>query len=1186
MLPLKASLPSCLLTLGSLAIFPAPGLAQIIPDQTLGTEASSLTIDQMVRGDIADLIEGGATRGSNLFHSFSEFNVNASERVYFLNPAGIDSILSRITGNNPSEIFGTLGVEGPADLFLMNPNGLIFGENVLLDVDGSFYGTTATAIEIEDGVFSAVEPERSQLLAVSPSVSFWNYLTEDSGDIIGQGTVAIGGDLVLAGNSLDLRGQLAAVGDIALLATDTMRIRDSAQLPFIGFAGGNLLVQGNQQVDIVALHHPNSGLYSYGDMVLRAAERIVGDTHYLSGGAFRVEQLDGSVGELFSPIDPIIRALGDVTIGTYEGSSLHILAGGAVAIGTAEIIAREGTNIDVDFLQETITLSDGTIVKIDGNAQPTLDVRAGVRPEAIGAPPLNLLTGFNGGIDDFSDNSVANQLPTSANITIGDVALRVVNGVVLLTNQYAPNLDLPGGNVVVTGDGDLGFGINAQNFAGLGGAVYLDAHNNIDILNSVISTAAAANVRDVVIAADGTVKFDGLDGTRATGVFSNIAANVTGTGGDIRITARNLQVLGGAQLSTSTIGEGTAGNVILEIDEMARFEGSNPSNGLASGAFSSIQPNGTGTGGDVRITARNLQVLQGAQLGAGTFGKGTAGNIILEIDETARFEGSNPSNGNPSGVLNNIGVNGTGTGGDVRINARNLQVLEGAQLSAGNFGEGSAGSVILEIDETARFEGSDPRDRSASGAFSSIQLSGTGKGGDVRITARNLQVLGGAQLSAGTLGEGIAGSIILDIDETARFAGSDPENGSPSGAFSSIDPNGVGTGGDVRITARNLQVLQGALLIASTFGEGKAGSVILEIDETARFEGSNPSNDLASGALSNIELGGMGESGDVRITARNLQVLGGAQLSADTLGEGIAGNVILLIEETARFEGSDPRDNSPSGVLTSIQPSGNGEGGDIRLEATDVEIINGAALFAGSIGQGNAGDIVLAVRNSLTARDGAIATTADQDAGGQIQISAGNIFLFSDSDIQTFVNSGDNNGGNITINANVLIALDDSDILAFAADGRGGDVNLNQTAFFGQNFQFAPPGTDPRTLDNNDRVDINATGGIASGMITLADTSFVQNSLTDLPDNLVNPETLVATSCVVRDSNTASSFTITGSDSLREQPHNSTSTYSLDTVQPVPGNPDSGLEVSEPQGAYPLENGRLVLGRPCATENE
>ncbi|MCC0175656.1 hypothetical protein I4641_01505, partial [Waterburya agarophytonicola K14] len=74
--------------------------AQVIPDNSLGSESSIVNPDVTVQDTLADLIEGGAIRGNNLFHSFSEFNVSDGAAVYFANPDGIANILTRVTGNN------------------------------------------------------------------------------------------------------------------------------------------------------------------------------------------------------------------------------------------------------------------------------------------------------------------------------------------------------------------------------------------------------------------------------------------------------------------------------------------------------------------------------------------------------------------------------------------------------------------------------------------------------------------------------------------------------------------------------------------------------------------------------------------------------------------------------------------------------------------------------------------------------------------------------------------------------------------------------------------------------------------------------------------------------------------------------------------------------------------------------
>ena len=130
-----------------------------VPDNTLGNE-NSRVIDRSVRDFEVD---GGARRGRNLFHSFREFGVDNGGSVYFLNPGGVENIFGRVTGANRSEILGTLGVRGGnANLFLMNPNGILFGSNASLDLGGSFTATTANAMQFgEQGFFSATQSRSS-----------------------------------------------------------------------------------------------------------------------------------------------------------------------------------------------------------------------------------------------------------------------------------------------------------------------------------------------------------------------------------------------------------------------------------------------------------------------------------------------------------------------------------------------------------------------------------------------------------------------------------------------------------------------------------------------------------------------------------------------------------------------------------------------------------------------------------------------------------------------------------------------------------------------------------------------------------------------------------------------------------------------------------------------------------------
>ncbi len=315
-----------------------PGvLAQIIPDNSLGTERSIVTPNVQHQGGVINRIDGGAIRGGNLFHSFQDFNVGNLQRVYFTNPTGIENILGRVTGNQASKIFGTLGVLGSANLYLINPNGIIFGQNARLDISGSFFASTSNSLLLENGEkFSTQNPQAPPLLTINQRPGLDSWLPPESA-IANSGNLSVGQDLTLVAQNLDLQGQLQAGSNLTLQASDSVKIRDSVNNPFIASAGQQLLVQGNK-IDIFALNNASSGLFAGENMLLRSANSIGGNAQFFSGGNFRLAQMNGNGGDLASTDDPIIRANGDVSFNSYTGASIHIFAGGSRLFGQMEML--------------------------------------------------------------------------------------------------------------------------------------------------------------------------------------------------------------------------------------------------------------------------------------------------------------------------------------------------------------------------------------------------------------------------------------------------------------------------------------------------------------------------------------------------------------------------------------------------------------------------------------------------------------------------------------------------------------------------------------------------------------------------------------------------------------------------------------------------------------------------------
>ncbi|MEO1393117.1 MAG: filamentous hemagglutinin N-terminal domain-containing protein [Cyanobacteria bacterium J06634_5] len=1176
---LTASLvvPTASLTIASSA------LAQnvIVPDATLGAESSQV----IPRDATTDLIEGGAIRDANLFHSFQDFNVGEGLQVYFNNPTGIDNILSRVTGGNPSDIFGTLGVEGPANLFFLNPNGIMFGPEASLDVEGSFLATTAEGVRFSGGdIFSTNNAASTSVLSIGVPLGLQYGTNATAATIENTASLTSGQDLTLAADNLDLQGQIQAGENLTLQATDTLKIRDTAELAFVAAAGEQLLVQGDESVDIFALNNSQSGLFSGGgDMTLRSANPVGGDAHYWSGGSFRSENLDGTIGDLYSPYDPIIRSAGNVVIGEYEGTSLHILAGGSVEIETATITGVEQGAVGVDFLQETVTLSDGTVVEIDGAARPTLDVRAGVDPAVLGTPPIDVLTG-NASTDTFSNNGPDTFAALNADITIGDAVVdyqpgEASNGLVLLTNQYRPNSENTAGNILINGEGEYELGIDVSNeFGDSRGDIFIDSRGDVSVVASGLATAAAGEAGDITVLAQETVRFDSLDrdGNFVPGGAASGVVNLDGLEGSQELAAL---------LSLPEEGIIERLNVIESIDVIE------------------------GRAGNIRISAANLELLNGVLFSADTFwGTGDAGDITLDVEDTLRFSGigfDDIDNRNVASFISSSTIKG-GSAGNISVTANTVEVLDGSAILAFSIGsDNNAGSITIDAQESVLLSGgriARATDQIVLNGLLSASINGeTSRGGDINISARTLEVDNGFQINTvsgldGGIDGGRSGNISIDVLETARF------NGAGTGATTTLRFADGGTGGDIDISANNLEVTNGAVLVSGTeFGAGNAGNITLDVEERVTLDGFSDLNPLdvpVGGIFSGTGLGNGGTGGSITISARNLEVINGSTISSSTtLADGDAGDILIAVAETVEVSGTtaenpvvlrgldiDIGTNIPSGISSEIlaEEGAIGTGGDIRISANDLILSEGGYLRARSLGEsGNAGNVTLNFQGQLTANDGMIETGSVNTSGGQINIAAGEVSLSGDSDIVTIVGQGEGGGGNITITADSVNAFGDSDILAFARDGKGGDVTLNTPAFFGENYQPAPAGTDPLTLDGNGRVDVNADGAIA-GNIDVPDVSFIQDNLTELPDNIVNTNQLIAGSCIARQGESGS-FVVSGGGGLPDRPgRGAIAPYPIGEIRRLQGSTANAQpNLTEPQGVFQLVDGRLIMSRSC-----
>lgn len=1071
-----------------LAIAPSPGFSQIRPDSTLGGESSVVTPGVAASMGTIDQISGGAIRSNNLFHSFSEFGVYEGQRVYFANPTAIDNIISRVTGGTLSNINGTLGVLGNANLFLINPTGIIFGPNAVVDVRGSLTASTANQVVFDNGyAFSATSPGAPPLLTVTAPLGISGWLPT-SGTLSTAGNLAVGGNLALSAANLLVQGQLQAGGDLSLLATQRLQATDSAIAPLILFAGETLFLQGNQGVEILALSHPDSGLGSGGEMILRSDGSVVGDAHFRAGGNFAVQQTDGSLGTLISPEDPVIEVAGDLAIANFVGSSLQILAGGSVTI--PGIIFVDSPGDATSFNDSTVVLSNGTPLTISGTTEPTVDIRAGTT-QFFGTP----LAGT----------------PTSADITIGDII--TTGGLVFLTNQFAPNPALAG---------DINVGSLATlDFAG-GGDVVLDSRGGIrfsliDVSGQDPTTFdTGGNSGDVTLLARGTLFMPypsaiyayGLQGGNITlasdtailqenTVFGTDTFDLslieslsfTGDGGDISLSAPVISLAG--NLFTTTLGEGQAGDILIDTD---------------------------------LLTTSQTSIV------SWTFGPGDTGDVTVSADTL---------NMDYSLIVTFVQPGATANGGDVTVQAGTITATTGAQIGSATFGLGNAGDVTVTAQDIL-LSGFQPGELNGdvyapSSITSSVQPGAEGNGGTVSVTTGTLTIQNGADIGTSTFGVGDAGTITINASESVVIDGAvyvDFETlqlSQPSGISSEVFTGAVGEGGEITINTPVLSVTNGGTITTLSDGDGNAGNITINASESVVFDGavsfaSVGQDDRISGARVAALANSTGSGGTLTINTPNLSITNGARLEASTEGVGDAGNILLNVPGTLAIAGLG------SGVFADTTPGSLGDGGSITVNAGIVTVQRGAEIAVDSQGQGTAGDIAIAA-NTLLLQDQALITAETvSSTGGNITLDIeGILALQGNSRISTTAGTAGagGDGGNITIDAQFVTAVanENNDITANAFSGSGGNVLITAEGIFGlvprsraeleQLLGTSDPSLlDPANLSTNDITAISRQNPTLSGQVVIQspDSDPSQGAIA-LPESVVDASRLIAQGC-------------------------------------------------------------------------
>ncbi|MEH2361666.1 two-partner secretion domain-containing protein, partial [Nostoc sp.] len=664
-------------------------LAQITPDGTLSDRSSKITPNVNIKGSVGDRIDGGAIRGANLFHSFQQFNVGELQRVYFANPTGISNILTRVTGSNISNILGTLGVNGGANLFLINPNGILFGNNARLDVAGSFVASTANSFVFGERLeFSATNPQTpSALLTVNPSALFFNQLPPGR---IENRSIAPAGITPAGFNAFGLR-----VGDgKSLLLVGGNVSMDGGQLNAYGgrVELGGLAAPGNVNLvfnrDNLSLKFPLNVTRASVSLTNQAAVFVTGaDSGNIAVNARNLEILGGSI----------------------------LSAGIGVGLGTPESVAGD------------ITLNATGEIKIAGSGSI---IRNLVRLGSKG-------NGGNITIDSgsFSLRDGAQLVASTSGVgNAGNVTVSAKNAVDLAGQSTAIFSTVQAGGVGKGGNID----INATTLSLTDGTQLVTATRRA----SATQPAGRGDAGNVNVKVTGAIDIAGEKNSFASAIISSVETGTVGSGGNIFIDSGDFSLQDGAQLVASTFGVGNAGNVTV---------GAKNAVDLANGdILSTVEAGGVGKGGNIDINATTLSLTDGTQLLTATrrasatqpAGRGDAGNVNVKVIGAVDIAGE--KNGIASAILSSVETGTVGNGGDIFIDSGDFSLRYGAKLQASTSGVGNAGNVTVGAKNAVDFANGD--------IFSTVEAGGVGKGGNIDINAANLSLTDGAQLLTATRG--------------------------------------------------------------------------------------------------------------------------------------------------------------------------------------------------------------------------------------------------------------------------------------------------------------------------------------------------------------------------------------------------------------------------------------------------
>lgn len=806
----------------------------------------------------------GGTRpgnGTNLFHSFGEFGVPASNIANFFNETpnlATSNILGRITGGNISNILGTIETTGfgNANLFLLNPAGIVFGPNATLNVGGSVTFSTADYIRLTDNIrFNAIPNAAVDALLSAAPVAAFGFLGSNPETITiqgsqlsvseGQSISLVGGNITVQAGALDdgtvLPSRLSAPGGQINLASVASpgEVTAPTFLPTPGMTMGNILLSQGTIVDVsgdaAGTIRIRGGQFELNNAALNA------DTGNTNGAEAAIDIL--LTGDMFISSDSVpamtARSYGDGNAGSISVASAKIQAVSLLPDDTALIDTHtEGAghagSVTLNTGEQTFTGNPGffDFFIMSGTAGEGNGGSVTVNADNIHLESARIDTG-----DAILGGSGSGGQVT---FTGRDMTFDFVSIVTDSHNARGGNILLSGRDITITNESSIGMlgllgestlTINARDFAlrdsslllnqtalGTGGGTTLTVQNAVFTNGSRVAsqTSGDADAGFIKLIATDDVTFSDTGNTlNPSGLYTNSLGNVSlgthGNAGAIDVSSKSLSFTGGARLDSTTQTNGNGGTITVTTTDKVLISGERSrkvvgaifglGDSRASGIYSRTTGNSLcsgpcGNAGEVILKTANLDLANGGVINIGTSSTGDGGSATVHATGHITLSGT-MQDGTSSGIFSRtIGTGfGSGNGGNIDIRSgQSTTISNGATISASSTGPGNAGNIAINAGQQFEMRNGSVKTEAA-----------LASGGNIDIQAIDRIRLVNSSISTSVLG------------------------GAGSGGNITIDPNVVilqnsqiiaqavqGTGGNISITTPLFLADAGSLVDASS----------------------------------------------------------------------------------------------------------------------------------------------------------------------------------------------------------------------------------------------------------------------------------------------------------------------------------------------------------------------------------